>query len=108
MIVKLTLLFILAIHLRHLLEALKHGLNNSIIGLVNMLPDFEGVGANEETLYAANVCREVLDEWGNTISLLACQLSIFDRLDMFVLLKCELQSFVASIIYLPPVCREVT
>lgn len=71
-----------------------------------MLPDFEGIGADEETLYASNVCREVFDEGGNTVSFLACQFSIFDRLDMFVLLRRQLHPFVVSIIYLPPVCRE--
>lgn len=72
MIVQLAFIFIFAFHLRHLLQGIKHGLNYSLVGIVDSCADFEAVGTNELILNSPDVDGELPDETGDALSLLAC------------------------------------
>lgn len=82
--VVIELAFILAfpIQLSHLLQRLKHRLHNFIIGHVDILTYLQGVGTNKLVLNTTDVDREVFDEVGNTVALLAGQLSLLDGFDL--------------------------
>ena len=85
MVVKLTLVFLVPAHLRHLLQRVEHRLDNPVIGSIDTLSDLQGVGADNLHLDAADVRWEVLDEGRNTFSLLAGERGLFDGFNLVIL-----------------------
>ena len=85
MVVELTLVFLVATHLRHLLQCIEHRLDNPVIGGIDALSDLECVRANDLHLDATDVRWEVLDEGRNTFPLLAGELRLFDGFDLVIL-----------------------
>lgn len=89
-IIELTLIFAFPIHLCHLLQRREHGLDNLVIRGIHDLSYFERAGTNELCLHTADIGREVSDELSRAAALLAGQLRILDRFDLFVLSGLEL------------------
>ena len=85
MVVQLTLVFLVPTHLGHLFQTVKHRLHDPIVCGIDSLSNLEGVRTDELVFDATDVCREVLDERCYTVSFLAGEFSVLDRLDMFIL-----------------------
>ena len=85
MVVELPLVFALSVHLGHLPQTRKHGLDDSIICGVDDLSDLKRVSPNELVLDPTNVSREGLDERRDTIALLTGQLGLFDAFNALAL-----------------------
>ena len=71
MVVELTLVFLIATHLRHLLQCIEHRLDNPVIGGIDALSDLECVRANDLHLDATDVRGEVFDEWSDAFAFFA-------------------------------------
>ena len=84
-VVQLTLVLLVATHLRHLLQRIEHGLDNPVIGSIDALSDLQGIRANDLHLDTADVRWEVLDEGCNPFPLLAGELRLFNGLNLVVL-----------------------
>lgn len=85
MVVQLTLILSLSIHLCHLFQRVEHGLNYLFIRLIHAGADLQVIGADELVLHAADVDREMFDKVSHAFPFLAGQLSLFDPLDLFIL-----------------------
>ena len=85
MIIELSLILFVTAHLGHLLESVKHGLNNLIIGRIDTLSNFKGVRSNKLCLDTANVRREVLDEVSYSSPLFGIKLRPFYTFDLLIL-----------------------
>lgn len=85
MIIQLSLILALAIHLRHLLERVKHRLYDLLIRHIDAPPNLERVRVDELAFNSGNIDGERLDEGRHTVSLLARQLCVFHRFYLAVL-----------------------
>lgn len=85
MVIELTLVFLVPTHLSHLLEGIKHRLHDLVVCSIDNLSDFERVCTDELCFDPADIGWEVFDERRDTLTLLACELGLFDRLDVVVL-----------------------
>ena len=85
MIVELALVFLVAAHLRHLLESIKHRLYDLVVCSIDTLSDLQEIGSNELCLNATDISREIFDERRNAFPLLARELRFLDRLDVVIL-----------------------
>lgn len=85
MIVELALVLSLTIHLCHLLERIKHTLDDLFIGIIDTCPNFEGFGANELIFDLANIDGKIFDEVSHTFPLFARELGLFNAFDLVVL-----------------------
>lgn len=82
MIVQLALIFAFAIHLRHLLQSSKHGLDYSIICCIHHLSDLQGICTDELRLDPTDIAGEDFDKGNDTVSLLAREVCLADCLEV--------------------------
>jgi hypothetical protein len=81
-VVELALVFAFAVHLCHLLERIEHGLHDLLISSFDIVADFQSIGADELCFDAADIYREIFDEWSNTLAFLAREFGVFNTLDL--------------------------
>lgn len=84
-VIELAFVLAFAVHFGHLLEAVKHTLNDFLVRSVHTCSNLQIVGINKLVLHFADVYWEILDEVSNTLAFLACQLGLLDTLDLIIL-----------------------
>jgi hypothetical protein len=84
-IVQLAFIFTLPVHFGHLLQRVKHGLDDHIVCTVDICADLKLVRTDELTLNSADVNWEVFDEMGYSLALLAGQFGLFDTSNLLSL-----------------------
>ena len=86
MVIQLTLVFALfTVHLRHLLQAIKHALHDTVVRHIDATSDLKAIYTNELALNPRDVYWEVFDEMRYASSFLRVKSCLFDSLDLLIL-----------------------
>lgn len=84
-IVQLPLILSLSLHLRNMLQGLKHSLHDFFVCRVNESSSLKTIRPHKLALYTSRIGREMLDKMGNTLSFLAAEFGLFDSLQLVML-----------------------
>lgn len=85
MIIQLAFIFALPIHLGHLLQRIKHGLDDHLICAVDICADLKPIHTDKLILDSADVDWKIFDEMGYTLTLFAGQFGLLDTCNLLSL-----------------------
>ena len=89
MAVEMAFIFTFTIHICHLFEGIEHALNDLLVGVINVCPYLEIVGANELGFNLANIDREVFNKMCHALALFAGKFGLFNPSDLVILRTAE-------------------